>query len=42
MAVWDDLIINGDGNAIGDWLITVLVTLDSGEELRTLASLSVR
>ena len=41
-AVWDNLIISGDGNAIGEWLITVLVTLDSGEELRTVASLNVR
>jgi hypothetical protein len=41
-AVWNDMIVNGDAHAIGEWLITVLVTLDSGEELRTIASLNVR
>jgi hypothetical protein len=41
-AAWNDMIVNGDDHAIGEWLITVLVTLDSGEELRTLASLNVR
>jgi hypothetical protein len=41
-AVWDDLLISGDQRATGEWLITVLVTLESGEELRSLASLNVR
>ncbi len=41
-AEWNNLIVNGDEHAIGEWLITVLVTLDSGEELRTIASLNVR
>ena len=41
-AAWKNMIVNGDTHAIGEWLITVLVTLDSGEELRTSASLNVR
>ena len=41
-AEWNNLIINGSTRDIGEWLITVLVTLDSGEELRTLAALNVR
>ena len=41
-AEWNNLIVNGDAHAIGEWLITVLVTLDSGEELRTIAALNVR
>jgi len=41
-AEWNNLIINGDAEGVGEWLITVLVTLDSGEELRTIASVNVR
>jgi hypothetical protein len=41
-AEWNNLIINGDAQDVGEWLITVLVTLDSGEELRTIAALNVR
>ncbi len=41
-AAWPDVIVAGDGRAVGTWLVTVLVTLPSGEELRGNASFSVQ
>lgn len=41
-ARWPNLIVTGDARAVGTWLVTVLVTLQSGEELRGDASFSVQ
>ena len=41
-AAWRDMVVAGDARAVGIWLVTVLVTLPSGEELRGDASFSVR
>ncbi len=40
-ASWPGMVVAGDARAIGTWLVTVLVTLPSGEELRGDASFSV-
>lgn len=41
-ASWPNLVINNDGLAAGQWLVTVLVELPSGNEVRADASFSVR
>ena len=40
-ASWPGMVVTGDTRAIGTWLVTVLVALPSGEELRGDASFSV-
>lgn len=41
-AEWPDMLVAGDARAVGTWLVTVLVTLASGGELRGDASFSVQ
>jgi hypothetical protein len=41
-AHWPDVVVAGDERAVGTWLVTVLVTLPSGEEVRGNATFSVR
>jgi hypothetical protein len=41
-ARWPQMVVSGDRRAIGKWLVTVLVTLPSGEELRDGAFFTVR
>lgn len=41
-AAWPDMVVAGDARAVGTWLVTVLVTLPSGETLRGDASFSVQ
>lgn len=40
-ASWPNMVVAGDERAIGTWLVTVLATMPSGEELRGDASFSV-
>ena len=40
-AGWPGMVVAGDTRAVGTWLVTVLVTLSSGEELRGDATFSV-
>lgn len=40
-AIWPGMVVAGDTRAVGTWLMTVLVTLSSGEELRGDATFSV-
>ena len=41
-ARWSGMVVSGDRRAAGKWLVTVLVTLPSGEELRDGAFFTVR